>query len=318
MPPLKQQQQRHSLDYGVRTNHPTSYDDNPSFKGPLVLQEAASSNIHRRRIRGHYLNNKKLKEAVLDESDVYLPVQLSACASTATIIKSIVDHLARNDAPIDIKEVAESTEFYLRSGKRLFGAARRVLDNKPNTRESDNSSIITIHDLCSGHGLTGMLFVACNPPRDKSRGEHIRTVLVDRSKPQSHEIVRNIISEVCPWVNENSVKFKSSSLEHYVPTAKAEHGTSIIISTHACGSLTDDVLNFSVEKEAAAVAVMPCCYTGTDAEVPYGLRRMLGVSLSADVRRSFFMQSKGYHVDFATIPRAVSPMNRIIIAEQRK
>ena len=71
-------------------------------------------------------------------------------------------------------------------------------------------------------------------------------------------------------------------------------------------------------QQAAAVAVMPCCYTGTDAGVPYGLRRILGVSLSADVRRSFFMQSEGYHVDFATIPRAITPMNRIVIAEQRK
>jgi hypothetical protein len=264
------------------------------------------------------LNDEKLKDTFFDEKNIKPPIQLSTSASTTTIIKSIVDHLARNDAPVDIKEVAESTEFYLRSGKRLFGAARRILNNKSNERECNDTNIITIHDLCSGHGLTGMLFVACNPPRDKSGGEHIRTVLVDRFKPQSHEIVRDIMSEVCPWVNTNSVKFVSSSLEHYVSTAKAENGASIIISTHACGSLTDDVLKFSVDQQAAAVAVMPCCYTGTDAGVPYGLRRILGVSLSADVRRSFFMQGEGYHVDFATIPRAITPMNRIVIAEQRK
>lgn len=313
MPPLGEtKQQRHSLDYGVRINHPTSYDENPPFKGPLVLKEMASPEFHRRRIRGYYLRDDNLKHYVLGESSKS-SIQLSASASTATIIKSIIDHLARKDAPLDAKELAESTEFYLRSAKRLLGAARRVLKN----RNADAYNII-IHDMCSGHGLTGMLFVACNPPRGKSM-EHVRVFLVDQAKPQSHDIVRDIITEVCPWVTKDSVKFIESSLNDYTSSkADMKTGASIIISTHACGSLTDDVLRFSVGAAAAAAAVMPCCYTGTDAGVPWGIRRVLGVSLSADTRRCFDLQNNGYHVDFATIPKAVTPMNRIIIAERRK
>ena len=315
MPPLeRQEQQRHPSDYSQRINHPTSYDDNPPFKGPLVLNEVATPDYYRRRIRGYYLSDELLKETISDDMSKS-SIQLSTSSSTATIIKSIINHLARKDAPVDVKEVVESTEFYLRAGKRLFGAARRVLKNNMNQQDND---IITIHDLCSGHGLTGMLFAACNPYRGTSN-TNVPVVLVDRTKPQSHDILREIVSEVCPWVTNDSVHFISSTLQDYISKPEEiKNNAKIVISTHACGSLTDDVLNFSVNRMATAVAVMPCCYTGTDSGTPYGLRRMLGVSLSADVRRSFYLQDNGFHVDLATIPKAITPMNRIIVAEQRK
>ena len=69
--------------------------------------------------------------------------------------------------------------------------------------------------------------------------------------------------------------------------------------------------------KVSGVAVMPCCYTGTDYEVPYGIKRVLGVSMSADIRRCFQLQEAGYHVDFNTIPSEITPMNRIIIGENK-
>ncbi|KAL7514374.1 hypothetical protein ACHAXN_011555 [Cyclotella atomus] len=315
MPPLDQQR-RHSSDYGVKINHPTSYDDNPSFKGPIVLEEMGSPDYYRRRIR-HYMSNDKLRNP-LPHHETKSPIQLNSNAPTATIIKAVVEHLARKDAPVDVKEVAESTEFYLRIGKRMFGAARRSMKNKANANQDDEEDTITIYDLCSGHGLTGMMFVACNPPRGNYR-QLVRAVLVDQSKPQSHNVLREIISEVCPWVTADTIQFESCSLEDFKSkTNDMEGNASIVISTHACGSLTDTVLSYAVDKHASAVAVMPCCYTGTDQGTPYGLRRMLGVSLSADVRRSFYLQDHEYHGDFATIPKAITPMNRIIVGEKRK
>ena len=89
--------------------------------------------------------------------------------------------------------------------------------------------------------------------------------------------------------------------------------------THACGALTDKVLHFASTINASSIAVMPCCYTGTAEGAPYGVKRMLGVSLAADMRRSFALQECGnYHVDFASIPKSITPMNRIIVAERRK
>ena len=111
---------------------------------------------------------------------------------------------------------------------------------------------------------------------------------------------------------------KSGGDRHKQSDCRGTTDAPIIISTHACGSLTDKVLQYTIDVQAASVAVMPCCYTGTDAGVPYGLRRMLGVSLSADIRRSFHLQDHDYHVDFAAIPKAITPMNRLILAERRK
>lgn len=318
-----------SSSYGARTNHPTTYDDNPPFKGPLILQQRDSPDAHRIRILHHYLENEKLN-AIL-QSEPSMTTKIGASTSTTTILKSIVDHLARKEAPVDVKEVAESVEFYLRCGKRLIGAASRVLQNNHHRRggddktDDDNYNTITIQDLCSGHGLTGLLFLACNPPGKQSNNKTIlRTVLTDQIEPQSHSTLKECIAEICPWIAEEGVvSFRAAPLEEFTAHADSDNNVNrnqatIIISTHACGSLTDQVLQYAMNVQAASLAVMPCCYTGTDAGVPYGVRRMLGVGVSADVRRCFELQELGYHTDLAAIPRAVTAMNRIIVAERRR
>ena len=284
-----------SSDYGARTNHPTAYDDNPSFKGPLRLEQRESPDVYRNRIRNYYLDIGTIDNSLqANDNDDYLPTTLGASTPTKTILKSIVDHLAMRDAPVDAKEVAESMEFYLRCGKRLLGAARRVTQNKK-CLDGREKNTITICDLCSGHGLTGLLFLACNPP-GRIPNATINVVLVDQNEPKSHSILRDCIAEVVPWISSDTTTFVTSSLEdydaHITNKPEAAGDASIIISTHACGSLTDMVLQHATEIEAASVAVTPCCYTGTDRDVPYGIRRMLGVGLSADVRRCFYMQGE--------------------------
>ncbi|KAL3912999.1 MAG: hypothetical protein SGARI_000875 [Bacillariaceae sp.] len=267
------------------------------------------------------------------------PPQLSKSTSVSTkfILTTIVNHLAYRDAPIDAKEVAESVEFYLRTAKRLLGAAKTTSQKKQqqkqrqrqksnggnkydNGQDKENSCSIVVHDLVK---------------------------LVDRYEPPSHLEVKECISEVCPWIIANKengdgdgdhaddddavvVQFVPATLEEYFEMqqedgdSKISSETNIVISTHACGSLTDDVLRFAAEtatateiSAAASIAVMPCCYTGTDKGTPYSIRRALGVSMAADIKRSYFLQNLGYHVDFCTIPREITPMNRIIVAEKR-
>lgn len=297
-----------SSPYSASKNQITSFDDNPPFKGAVVLEDLGCPDLHRNRIRRHFSDDNG---NLLSEYEV---PSITSSTSTENILKHIVNRLAHLDAPVDAKEVGESIEFYLRSGKRAIGAARRVLKNNDVTEDQS----MVVKDLCSGHGLTGMLFAACNPPGRLKAS--MRVLLVDRNEPQSHSILRNILSEVCPWVNEDTVQFVEADLDDYVTKSLVDDATdeaSIIISTHACGSLTDDVIGYAVESRAASVSVMPCCYTGTAKGTPYGVQRMFGVSASADIKRSFVLHDNGYHVDFAAIPKAITPMNRLIVAERR-
>eukprot|EP00984_Skeletonema_dohrnii_P020713 scaffold10157_cov142-Skeletonema_dohrnii-CCMP3373.AAC.23 len=306
MPPLSQ-----ASPYSASKNQITSFDDNPPFKGVVVLKDLGCPDLHRNRIRRHFLDDSG---ELLTPLSQYVVPTITASTSTENILKHIVNRLAYLDAPVDAKEVAESIEFYLRSGKRAIGAARRVLKNSDVTEDQS----MVVKDLCSGHGLTGMLFAACNPPGRLKAS--MRVLLVDQSEPQSHLILRDLISEVCPWVNQDTVQFFEADLDDYVTKSLSDDATdeaSIIISTHACGSLTDDVIRYAVESRAASVSVMPCCYTGTAKGTPYGVQRMFGVSASADIKRSFLLHDAGYHVDFAAIPKAITPMNRLIVAERR-
>jgi hypothetical protein len=54
---------------------------------------------------------------------------------------------------------------------------------------------------------------------------------------------------------------------------------------------------------------------GTASSIPFGVKRALGVSLGADVDRSYRLQAAGFHVDWSAIPSQITPMNRILIAE---
>ena len=90
-----------------------------------------------------------------------------------------------------------------------------------------------------------------------------------------------------------------------------------VVAVHACGALTDAVLQTAVTL-GAPVAVLPCCYTGMAAAAPSVLRQSLGVALAADVHRTYALERHGYVVDWAAIPAAITPMNRILVAAPRK
>ena len=269
-----------------------------------------------------------------ETNDLEMPTQplkaLKSSVCTDVILKTIIDHFAVNDAPIDVKEMAESIEFYLRTRRRLMGAAKKR--NAKNVRiakeiskdENENEdstggakrspTIIHVYDLCSGHGLTGMLFAACNPPNDD---RIVKTYLVDMVEPPSHEILRDLIAEVCPWIkSHDTVQFSACPLESFA-IQETEIVCPIVIATHACGTLTDKVLEEAVKMEACAIAAMPCCYTGTDKGTPYGIKRAMGVSWAADIRRTYYLDDHNFHTDYSTIPLEITPLNRIIVAEDR-
>jgi hypothetical protein len=90
------------------------------------------------------------------------------------------------------------------------------------------------------------------------------------------------------------------------------HQDDVIVSSHACGALTDAILDRATMARAR-VAVLPCCHdTSTcDAGVLTG---WLDAALAIDVRRVERLERAGYRVWTQAIPVAITPKNRLLLA----
>ena len=84
-------------------------------------------------------------------------------------------------------------------------------------------------------------------------------------------------------------------------------------SAHACGGLTDLILDRAVAV-GARVAVLPCCHDLKDADLG-GLQGWLDGPLAMDAVRVFRLRSCGYKVFTQQIPGDITPKNRLLLAE---
>ena len=85
----------------------------------------------------------------------------------------------------------------------------------------------------------------------------------------------------------------------------------LLVSSHACGRLTDEVLDRAV-RVGAPVAVLPCCHDLSACETG-PLRGWLDGPLAIDVMRALRLEARGYRVRTQTIPGDITPKNRLII-----
>ena len=87
--------------------------------------------------------------------------------------------------------------------------------------------------------------------------------------------------------------------------------TDIVVSSHACGALTDHILDAAVAA-SASVAVLPCCHDLALCDAG-PLRGWLDGPLAIDTMRATRLAAHGYQVRTQTIPAAITPKNRLLI-----
>jgi hypothetical protein len=87
----------------------------------------------------------------------------------------------------------------------------------------------------------------------------------------------------------------------------------LVVSSHACGSLTDDVLDAAAAVRAR-VAVLPCCHD-LELNETGSLSGWLDKPLAIDVMRAVRLEQRGYRVWTQTIPAEITPKNRLLLAE---
>lgn len=160
-----------------------------------------------------------------------------------------------------------------------------------------------IVDMACGHGLLASILL-----------------LLDNSSPEALAVDRNLPPSAAKLVKElendwprlaNRVHFQETSLLDI-----ALQPTDLVVASHACGELTDLVLQRAMDI-GARVAVLPCCHDLKTADQG-NLGGWLDGVLAVDVMRVFTLKSRGYQVYTQQIPAEITPMNRLIIAEPKQ
>jgi len=199
-------------------------------------------------------------------------------------VRPIIEALAERRA-INIKEVLESFETWSRTRRRV------------------RSPLMA--DLCCGHGLTGLIFAALEPKVE-------RVFLLDRRKPAKAHLLLEAVAEAAPAVVDK-VTWVEAPIEGAAQQLPAQTS---IVAVHACGTRTDRAIDAAVAVESPALALMPCCYHQTAKQAPKALRTALGANIATDVARTYRLEEAGWAVAWAAIPRAITPMNRVLIGRR--
>lgn len=157
-------------------------------------------------------------------------------------------------------------------------------------------------DIAGGHGLLAHVMLLLD---DSSPG----AVVVDPNVPESHRRVHAALVDAWPGLR-GRIGYELKSVEDFPLDAD-----DVVVSSHACGALTDRVLTAAVAARAR-VAVLPCCQDlETCSTGP--LEGWLDGPLAVDVMRAVGLELRGYDVWTQTIPDAVTPKNRLLLAQPR-
>jgi hypothetical protein len=87
----------------------------------------------------------------------------------------------------------------------------------------------------------------------------------------------------------------------------------LVVSSHACGGLTDLILDGAAAARAR-VAVLPCCQDLALSQSG-SLSGWMDESLAVDVMRAVRLEQRGYRIWTQTIPAAITPKNRLLMGE---
>lgn len=178
------------------------------------------------------------------------------------------------------KELFEAWEVARRARRRFRGG--RVLD------------------LACGHALVAQLMLLLDDTSPSA-------LAVDIKLPPSAFRVAECLSATWP-----RLRGRVTLLEAELGEVLARPGD-VLVSCHACGRLTDDVIDKALAARAG-LAVLPCCQATGKCDLG-GLAGWLDAALAIDVTRAAKLRAAGYHVHTQTIPVEITPKNRLLLAQ---
>lgn len=153
-------------------------------------------------------------------------------------------------------------------------------------------------DLACGHGLLAYIMILLDDTSAQG-------MAVDLHIPDSAQKLSSALMEEWPRLM-NRVRYQSMDLADV-----KIRPTDIVVSAHACGSLTDKVIEKAIEGRSR-VAVLPCCHNLKTCE-DNGLSHWMASDLAIDAVRAVRLSSRGYDVHTAKIPSSITPKNRLLM-----
>jgi hypothetical protein len=198
---------------------------------------------------------------------------------------TLFDRIARRLCGADClprKELFEAWEVARRVRRRLRGG--RVVD------------------LACGHGLLGQVMLLLDDSSPVA-------LCADARLPASaHKVANALVSE---WPRlAGRIRLQESDARD-VELAPGD----VVVSAHACGALTDVILERAAAA-SAAVAVLPCCHAHGRSDTG-NLEGWMDPALAIDVTRAARLAARGYRVHTQHIPAAITPKRRLLIGAVR-
>ena len=157
-------------------------------------------------------------------------------------------------------------------------------------------------DLCAGHGLLAHLLLVLDDTSPEA-------LAVDPVTPPSAAKLAEVLCRSWP-----RLVGRVQRLEGPLEAAPIGPGD-LVVSVHACGALTDRVLDVAIARRCR-VAVLPCCHDVKRSETG-GLTGWLDGPLAVDVARAERLRAAGFEVHTQTIPAEITPQNRLLLAAPR-
>lgn len=159
-----------------------------------------------------------------------------------------------------------------------------------------------IIDLACGHALLAQMLLILDDSSSSA-------LAVDRRIPESARSLGAVLASAWPRIlgRVELVEAELSSL--------TLRSSDLLVSCHACGSLTDEILTMAITARARVV-VLPCCQDKVENDAG-GLTGWLDSALAVDVTRAARLRQHDYTVYTQTIPPAITPKNRLLLAEPR-
>jgi hypothetical protein len=152
-------------------------------------------------------------------------------------------------------------------------------------------------DVAGGHGLLAAVMLLLDATSEAAW-------VVDPSPPASRQALLNALGGT--WPRLALVRHTRQGLDAFAVDAG-----DVVVSCHACGALTDRVLD-AAATAGARVAVLPCCHDCAPG-ASGALDGWMDTALAIDVQRVLALQRRGYTVWTQTIPASVTPKNRLLI-----